>query len=236
MIRKIDSSSNKEGEKILSISAKDMDYNYGSQLAISPFSFKISLWERILISWPSGSWKTTLLKLIWGVLQPTSWKIQIGNLSEIELQKERFHIFGYAFVDGDFFESMSVRDNILIFSETLSLQIDKDWYKELLAYFEMEGFEHVSLQKLSAGQRERINLIRAFVHKPKILLLDEPGSHLDKLLQKKLIEFITRYQKVHNATLIVSSHGGFDPAFFDTFFDFHEDHHLSLRASENSHQ
>ncbi len=230
MIRKIISLSPTSENSTLHISASDVNYSYGKKkVVILPLSFELSPWKKILISWPSGSGKTTLLKLVWGILRPTSWKIQVGELSNTQLQKERFYIFGYAFVDADFFESMHVRDNILIFPETLSLWIDMDWYGELLTYFEMKQYEYTPVWELSAGQRERINLIRAFIHKPNILLLDEPWSHLDTVLQKKLIDFITQYQEKNNATMIISSHGEFDPKFFDTFLDFHEDHHISLR-------
>lgn len=146
-----------------------------------------------------------------------------------ELQRNRFALFGYHFVDGDFFEEMSTRENILMLANIMDTPIDTDWYEELLAFFEMDTYESARVNKLSAGQRERVSLIRALVHKPKILILDEPGSHLDEVLQTKLMEFIERYHRETNATILISSHGGFANSFFDTFIDFHADYHISIR-------
>jgi ABC-type multidrug transport system ATPase subunit len=107
--------------------------------------------------------------------------------------------------------------------------IDETWYRELLEYFEMEKYELSKLSELSAGQRERVSLIRTFVHEPQIIILDEPGSHLDELLQDKLLGFIAKYHKEHHTTFVISSHGEFADSFFDTFIDFHADYHISTR-------
>lgn len=211
------------------IQLNNLSFRYGKREIISDFSQTISQWKKILISWPSWSGKTTFLKLLGGIIAPSSGTIKIGTIPLTDLEKKRFSIFGYAFVDADFFEQMNVWENIRIFSEILGAPIDTDWYSELLEYFELTEYELAPVCELSAGQRERVNLIRAFVHQPQILLLDEPGSHLDEALQSKLIRFITKYHEEHNATLIISSHGEFEDSFFDTFIDFHADYHLSVR-------
>lgn len=102
---------------------------------------------------------------------------------------------------------MNLEENISIFPNLNHITIDPDWYKELLEIFEMTDLTGVPVSKLSAGQRERVGLMRAFIHKPTVLILDEPGSHLDPRLQEKLGKFLEDYQKAYNATLIVSSHG-----------------------------
>lgn len=167
-------------------------------------------------------------------MSPTSGALSVGELSSKSLQEKRFSLFGYHFVDGDFFEEMSTRDNILMLANIMNTPIDENWYEELLTFFEMNAYESARVNALSAGQRERVSLIRAFVHKPQIVLLDEPGSHLDEALQNKLKDFIMKYHEKNNATFIISSHGGFENSFFDTFIDFHADYHLSIRERENT--
>lgn len=208
---------------------EDITFQYSKHRIIQDFSCTLQSWQKILLSGPSGSGKTTFLKLIWGILPPTSGTLSIKGLSWKEIQEERFSLFGYHLVDGDFFEEMSTRDNLLMLANIMDTPINENWYNELLTYFEMEKYESSKLHELSAWQRERVSLMRAFIHEPNILLLDEPGSHLDEILQNKLRDFITRYHDEHNATLIISSHGEFEDSFFDTFINFHEDYHISLR-------
>lgn len=80
-------------------------------------------------------------------------------------------------------------------------------YSELLEVFEMS--EHIlkaSLQSLSSGERERINLIRLFLSEPRILLLDEPFSHLDGRLFDQSIHFLEAYIHSHQALCILATH------------------------------
>lgn len=95
----------------------------------------------------------------------------------------------------DFFEEMSTLDNIYILPELMKVSLDKDWVDELYHELEMDEFINTPIKELSAGQRERISIIRSIVHKPKILILDEPGSHLDEALAKKTNRLIENYQK-----------------------------------------
>lgn len=77
-------------------------------------------------------------------------------------------------MDGPFFEQLSVRENIFFLEHFTDIHIDEKYYQYLLSYFELDDFEDVPVIRLSVGQRERVNLIRACVHRPKIVLLDEP--------------------------------------------------------------
>lgn len=77
-------------------------------------------------------------------------------------------------MDGPFFEQLSVCENIFFLEHFTDIRIDESYYQYLLSYFELEDFEQNAVIHLSVGQRERVNLIRACVHKPKIVLLDEP--------------------------------------------------------------
>jgi ABC-type multidrug transport system ATPase subunit len=213
----------------VNISLSDVSFSYNKRSLISSLSLLIPWWHKVLISWPSGSGKTTFLKLIWGIHKPTSWTLGIGKFSTEEIQKIRFSLFGYHFVSEDFFEELSTKDNVLMLAQIMDVPIDLDWYRELLEYFEIESYEHTRVTALSAGQRERVSLIRALVHKPQILLLDEPGSHLDTDLQAKLEDFVVRYHHEYWATIIISSHREFRNHFFDTFIDFHADYQISFR-------
>ncbi len=130
-----------------------------------------------------------------------------------------------------FFEDFSVEENIRVFAEMNHIPLDEKWYNTIIDTFEIRKILQQKLGEISAGQRERVNLARAFIHKPKILILDEPTSHLDSGLAQKIQDFIFQYQKENTATLVVSSHICLDSSRFDTFIRFYENHTLSIHTN-----
>ena len=154
-----------------------------------------------MITWPSGVWKTTLLSLIGGLVSPQSWNIEY----DLDMNL-RDRLFWYAFIDGPFFENLSVKENILFLEHFLSLQIDRGYYQYLIQYFEIDTLEDALMISLSSWQRERVNFVRALVHHPSIVILDEPGANLDDRLFLKLYNFIQQQSHDKNITYVIVSH------------------------------
>jgi NitT/TauT family transport system ATP-binding protein len=131
-------------------------FSYRDASAIlSDVSLEVWEWDIFLILWPSGVWKTTLLSIIGGIIKPTN-----GNTYYDPCLFPREKWFGYWLIDGPFFETLSVKENIFLLENFANSKIDRKYYRELLEYFELETYEMMSLISLSAGQRERVNLIR----------------------------------------------------------------------------
>lgn len=182
------------------IHIKNLSYSYGSVVLFRDISFDICISGLCLISGPSGVWKTTLLSLIWGISSPEKGIIEYDSILS---PRERG--FGYALIDGPFFETLSVRENIFLLENFAGVKIDMHYYRGLLNYFEIEALEFSPLISLSAWQRERVNCIRAHIHKPKVVILDEPGSNLDAHLFDKMVSFVQKnIQENHTAYVIVS--------------------------------
>jgi len=183
------------------IHIKNLSYSYGSIVLFRDISFDVFLGGLYLISGPSGVWKTTLLSLIGGINSPENGVIEYNSVLS---PRERW--FGYAFIDGPFFETLSVRENIFLLENFSGVKIDREYYRELLEYFEIESLESTPLISLSAWQRERVNCIRAHIHKPKVIILDEPGSNLDNHLFEKILSFFEKNIQQNHTSYVIVSH------------------------------
>ncbi len=184
----------------LLIHIDDISFAYGEISLFSHISLDISRGDICVITGPSWSGKTTLLSLIWGIIKPKTGSIQYNSLL---IPRDVW--FGYGLIDGPFFETLTVRENVFLLEGFANIQLDREYYKELLHYFELDAFELTPVISLSAGQRERVNFVRSLVHKPSVVILDEPGVNLDAVLFEKLISCIKdTSMKNHTAFVIVS--------------------------------
>lgn len=167
--------------------------------------------EGILITGTSGKGKTTLLHLLGGLLRPESGKISINQkdisiLSAKETDRFRGQNIGMILQKSYFVESLSVLDNVVLASwlgqKKKNIEKARHLLKELDVYSKKENLP----SELSIGQQQRVNIARALINEPKVLLADEPTSSLDdenaqivsKLLQDLAIQ--------NQAALIIVTH------------------------------
>ena len=187
---------------------KDMVKWYGKEvLALNKVSFEVDEGDFFVIIGPSGCGKSTLMKILAGILEYDSGELYINGKNmkgvpphkrDISMMLETYAIFPH----------MNVFDNIAFGLRMMGK--DKDYIerkvKEALALVEMSGFEKRSPFELSGGQRQRVALARSLVVEPSILLLDEPISHVDYMLQRKLMEDFKILHKKLGITFILTTH------------------------------
>ncbi len=164
--------------------------------------------ELVTIYGVSGAGKTTILRILAGLLIPEKGCIKIGDETwldtgkKINLPPQKRNI-GFVFQHYALFPNMTVRGNLAYALQKGQAENDID---ELLALMDLEQLQTRYPHNLSGGQQQRVALARALVRKPKILLLDEPLSALDTEMRLKLQDHILDIHKAYKLTTILVSH------------------------------
>ena len=181
--------------------------NYGIIEAIKSISMNIFPGEFLTLLGPSGCGKTTLLRVIAGFETPDSGMVEIDGKSmagiPANLRPTNMVFQSYAV-----FPHMSVGENVAYGlqarkadKQTIAVEVDK-----ALVMVGMEGFNDRPSTALSGGQRQRVALARALILKPKVLLLDEPLSALDKRLREQMQSELRQLQRSVGITFILVTH------------------------------
>ena len=182
---------------------------YKEILAVDNISFEIAEGELIGFLGPNGAGKTTTLKMLTGILYPTSGNINVLDYTPFD-KKEAF-LKQIAFIAGQknqllwdlpAFDSFNLNKEIYeIENKQFNETLDK-----LTKLLDCQDLLSQPVKTLSLGQRMKMELIGALTHQPKILFLDEPTIGLDVVAQKTIRDFIVDYQKLYSATIILTSH------------------------------
>lgn len=187
--------------------------NFGTHSVHRNITFSVSAGETVTILGPSGTGKTLILKMLLGLIEPSSGKIKVldhdfSTLDELGFAKLRQNI-GMLFQGAALFDSLSVYENIVyFFRESNQVAEDelRDKVQKLLELIGLPGIGEKYPPQLSGGQKKRVGLARALASSPQILLLDEPTTGLDPTATRKIDDLIIRLNKELNMTLIAVTH------------------------------
>jgi len=184
--------------------------SFGSTVALQPTDLQIPANKTTVLIGLSGSGKSTILRLISGLLEPTTGWIEINGkkLTRASLLEFRRRM-GYVIQSGDLFPHLTARRNILLVAQELRLGIDEMTarVKELCA---LTRFPSTLLDRypveLSGGEQRRVSLIRALMLKPDMLLLDEPMGALDPMVRAGLLGDLKSLFERLNTTVVMVTH------------------------------
>lgn len=182
---------------------------YKTIKAVEGVSFTIDRGEMVGFIGPNGAGKTTTLKVLSGLLYPTSGEATvlgyIPHKRQAEYQKQFSLVMGQK---NQLWWDLPAIESFILNKEIY--EVPKEQYEktvdELSELLDVKDILKVQVRKLSLGQRMKCELIAALLHSPKVLFLDEPTIGLDVVMQKKIREFFKEYNKRHKTTVILTSH------------------------------
>ena len=170
--------------------------------------FTIAKGEFISLYGPSGAGKTTILRMIAGLLAPDDGILCINDkewfnrTKKISLTPQQRNV-GMVFQNYTLFPNMTIRENL---EYALHKRQDKSIINELIQVIDLEALQDRKPDTLSGGQQQRVALARALVQQPRILLLDEPLAALDKKMRATLQDYLLKVHRKYELTTILVSH------------------------------
>ena len=201
------SNSTQQPGRSLPISVSGLTKTYGAHRALDEVSIDIRAGEFLTLLGPSGSGKTTLLMALAGFVPPDRGSIRFGDQEVVTLSPDKRGL-GMVFQNYALFPLMSVAENVAYPLKIRGLrkaEIDAK-VAAALAMVQLESYGGRRIHQLSGGQRQRVALARAIVFEPRIILMDEPLSALDKKLRELMqIELKALHRKL-GATMVYVTH------------------------------
>ncbi|MCU4178354.1 ABC transporter ATP-binding protein [Bosea sp. BH3] len=193
-------------ETALPITIRRLSKAYGAVPVLNEIDLDVRPGEFLTLLGPSGSGKTTLLMAIAGFLRPDSGSIRFGEREVVRLAPHRREI-GMVFQNYALFPHMDVARNVgfpLRLRRVPANEIARR-VEAALEMFQLGGFGGRGIDQLSGGQRQRVALARAIVFEPRIILMDEPLSALDKQLRERMqIELRQLHERLGTTTVYVT--------------------------------
>jgi len=191
----------------------DVHLSFDEKVILDGISFTLKTGHTKIFLGASGAGKSTILRLILGLLKPDGGQIfvngeQVDNMSEDDMMRVR-HDLGMVFQEGALFDSLSVRENVgyKLFEELNWKTADANGrVEEVLGFIGLADFIDRKPSELSGGQRRRVAIARAMAAKPRILLYDEPTTGLDPITSITVDEEIIKLRDLEGVSSIVVTH------------------------------
>ncbi|HHY24937.1 MAG TPA: ABC transporter ATP-binding protein [Clostridiaceae bacterium] len=187
------------------LTVSNLSKNYGEIKAVDDVSFEIHKSEIMGLVGPNGAGKSTVIRIIMGILASSGGKVEFPlNGKSASLDKERV---GYLPEERGLYNDVKVLDNLIYLAELKGISRKEAKYRAMkwLERLDLADYANKKLEKLSKGMQQKVQFIGAILHKPDLVVLDEPFSGLDPLNQEIFKEIIQQLGK-DGTTVLLSAH------------------------------
>jgi ABC-2 type transport system ATP-binding protein len=189
------------------VELKNVTKHYNEIQAVNNLDLEINPGEIFGLLGPNGSGKSTTLKMLLGLVQPDSGSVQVLGLNVKDDPVAVKRIVGYAPESPRLYEFLTGIEFLDFIGDIYGMQTEdkKNRINEYLKALQLEGREGDMISSYSEGMKQKIALIAAFLHKPKLLILDEPLNALDPRSARIIKDFLYKL-KLQGVTTIMSTH------------------------------
>lgn len=189
------------------IDVRGMSRSYGRVRALRDLSLRVDPGEIYGLVGPDGSGKTTAMRLIVGSLRPDAGEVTVAGFNMARRPEQARARIGYLSQRFSLYEDLTVLENIRFFAETRGLRAD-EWRprcERILAFVGLSDFAGRRAGKLSGGMKQKLGLAAALVHRPAVILLDEPTTGVDPVTRQDFWQLIIQLISNEGLTVLIST-------------------------------
>lgn len=191
-----------------SIEAQNLIKNFGSLRAVDGIDFQVKRGETFAILGANGAGKSTTMRMIACRSPLTDGNLFVESFDVMKNEREIRSLIGVVPQENNLDPDLNVRENLLIYSRYFRLAKDYAAVRtdELLNFIRLGEKANAKVDHLSGGMKRRLVIARALLHRPKILLLDEPTTGLDPNVRQEIWEKLEELRRTENLTIVLSTH------------------------------
>ena len=186
------------------IQTQNLIKKFGDVVAVDDVSINVRQGEIYGFLGLNGAGKTTTIRLLLGMIKPSSGSITLFG-QKVSQASEIWNDVGYLVEAPYAYPDLTVRENLEVFFHLRGLK-DKSRIDEIIRVLQLDHFKNRKAKYLSTGNAQRLGLAKALLHKPKLIIIDEPINGLDPAGIVEIREFLNDLAKNHGTTIFLSSH------------------------------
>ena len=191
----------------MKLKVQNLVKKFNSINAVNDISFEIEKNSTLGLLGPNGCGKTTSIGMMLGLITPTSGKIYIDDTClKPKNRIELLSLINFASPYIELPKKLTVKQNLEVYARLYGVVEINKRVDEMVVDLNLKNFLHKKTGELSSGQKNRVSLAKSLINKPKLLFLDEPTASLDPDVGDFVREYIEKYKKNNELTILLASH------------------------------
>lgn len=182
------------------VEVSHLQKKYGKKVILEDISFQANCGERIAIVGKNGCGKSTLMRIMSGIMKPDGGEILYFGENALRKKKVFRDYCGYVPQENPLIEELSVKDNLRLWGKG-----NREIMEKLTELLQLQDMMHMPVEKLSGGMKRRVSIACALMNMPPVILMDEPTTALDLYYKEGIHKWMESYQKM-NGIIIMTTH------------------------------